>query len=58
MGIVDWMGSHTFVYDSSQTSTVATQSQFHLSQEIQFSMGRYSYEPPVEPLALLIHHQS
>lgn len=49
--LVDWLGSYTFIYASSQTSTVARQSVLHIDDELFFSMGRFTPSASVEPLA-------
>ena len=38
---VDFVGSHTFFYQSSQTSTVDTHSFWNISQDLRLSIGRY-----------------
>jgi hypothetical protein len=50
---VDWLGSYTFLYASSQTSTIAQQSILHIDDEILLSIGRISPTAPVEPLAFI-----
>lgn len=47
---VDLVGSHTFFYNSSQTSTIDTHSFLNLSQGMKLSIGRYSGIDDDEPL--------
>lgn len=51
--VVEWQGAYTFMYDSSQTSTIGTTSELHISDGIFFSMGRYQDNAVVEPLAFV-----
>lgn len=48
---IDWVGSYTFVYDSSQTSTIGSQSKLHVSEGIFLSIGRHDDTTTIEPLA-------
>ena len=48
---VDWVGSHTFTYDSSQTSTIAANSTLSFSKYALFSTGKVSANTTVQPLA-------
>lgn len=50
---VDWVGSYTFIYDSSQTSTIMGTSQLNVADGIYFSIGRYQDAASVEPLAFI-----
>lgn len=47
---VDFLGSHTFLYDSSQTSTLHNNSTLRISDNMNFSLGRKSDNNFVEPL--------
>src|SRR5581483_161295 len=49
-GLVDWNGSFSFIYDSSQTSTIADQSKLAFS-DTNLVIGRYSAFAVNEPLA-------
>ncbi|MCX5921741.1 MAG: hypothetical protein NTX86_00190 [Candidatus Dependentiae bacterium] len=53
LNTVDWIGSYTFVYESSQTSTIASQSELSLSQGLLFFIGRHENNAAVDPLVFV-----
>ena len=47
---VDVVGGHTFFYESNQTSTVQQKSRLHISDHVNFSIGKKQQEGAVESL--------
>lgn len=50
---VDFSGSFSFVYDSSQSSTIDEDSSLNISQGLVFTIGRFTDNAAVEPLVFI-----
>lgn len=50
---VNWGGPYVFTYDSTQSSTIQSESTLYLSQGITFSVGRFEDNAPVDPLVFV-----
>lgn len=49
---VDMIGNYFFIYDSSQTSTIAQKSEWHISNNMTLLIGKKSDNSTVQPLAM------